>query len=133
MVYRVSCQLLTMTDQLNLSYYSIKQDPPNLNTLKHTHICPIYLYDWTLNDFAYCHNKTHLTEQSVSVAGNTLCILRFLNFMDHVSMIFQHCIIITRKGDDNFCCFWTSRAMVFFGVIKIHLKHIVTILVTDSS
>ena len=71
--YKVACQVLRMTVQLNVSYYSNKQDHSNVDTLMHTHICPIYLYDWTLDDLAYCHNKSHLTEQSFSVAGQPPC------------------------------------------------------------
>src|SRR5687767_15304414 len=62
-----------MNVQLNVSYYDNKQDHSNLNMLMHTHIYPIYLYDWTLNDLGYCHNKTNLTEQSLSVAGCPPC------------------------------------------------------------
>src|SRR5687767_1622064 len=64
-----------MTVQLNVSYYGSKQDPSNINTLIDTHICPIYLYNWTLNDLAYCHNKIHLTEQSFSVLGRAPCTM----------------------------------------------------------
>src|SRR5688500_10426830 len=62
-----------MSAQLNVSYYGNKQDQSNLNTLMHTYICPIYLYDWTLNDLAYCHTKAHSTEQLLSVAGCPPC------------------------------------------------------------
>src|SRR5687767_6044911 len=68
-IYRVFSQLLRMSVQLNVSFYGNKQNLSNVDTLMHTHICPIYLYDWTLNDLAYCHNKTHLTEHSFSAAG----------------------------------------------------------------
>src|SRR5687767_9903039 len=61
-LYRVDSQLLTMTVQLNVSYDGNKHDHSDVDTLKHTRMCPIYLYDWTLNDHAYCHNKTHITE-----------------------------------------------------------------------
>ena len=62
-----------MNVQLNVSYYDNKQDHSNLNMLMHTHIYPIYLYDWTLNDLAYCHSNTHLTEQSLLLAGCPPC------------------------------------------------------------
>src|SRR5688572_15574807 len=71
MRYRVYSQLLRMTVQFNVPYYGNKQDYLNVDTLMHTYIYLIYLYDWTLNDLVYCHNKTHSTEQSFSVAGYT--------------------------------------------------------------
>src|SRR5687767_198654 len=67
--YRVFSHLLSSTVQLNVSYYGIKQDLSNVDNLMHAHICLIYLYDWTLKNLAYCHNKTHLIEQSFSVAS----------------------------------------------------------------
>src|SRR5688500_13354567 len=64
-----------MTVQLNMFCYGNMQDPSNVEALMHTHICPIYLYDWTLNDLAYCHNKTHSTKQSLSVDSESPCNL----------------------------------------------------------
>src|SRR5687768_9767598 len=69
-----------MTIQIIVSYYGNKEDHSNQDTLMHTHICPIYLYDWTLNDLVYCHNNTHLTEQSFSVAGFPPCKSNYLLF-----------------------------------------------------
>src|SRR5687767_10033781 len=63
-MYRVLCQVLRMTVQLNVSYYGNKHDHSNVDTLMHTHICPIYLYDYTFKNLAYCPNKYHLTKQS---------------------------------------------------------------------
>src|SRR5687767_5614599 len=83
-MYSMGSQLLTMSVQLNVFYYGNKQDHSNVDTLMHTHIYPIYLYDWTLNDLAYCHNKTHLIEQSFSVAGCPPCILEVkLSALEH--------------------------------------------------
>ena len=56
--YRVVHHLLGLTDQFNMIYYNNNQNFPNVNTLIDTHICPIYLYDWTLNDHTSYHNKT---------------------------------------------------------------------------
>src|SRR5688572_21172756 len=52
-----------------------KHNPSNVNTLIDTHICPIYLYDWTLNDLTSYHNKTHLIDQSIQTGGGPPCIV----------------------------------------------------------
>ena len=78
--YRVDCQLLNMTAQSNIFNYNNKQNLPNVNTLIDTHICAIYLYDWTLNDLAYCHNKTLFMDQLMSVASNPPCIYKYIYF-----------------------------------------------------
>src|SRR3989337_1715093 len=72
--YRVGSQLLTITVQLNVSYYGNKQDHSKSSHTDRLDICECALVCLHMNDLAYCHNKAHLTEQSFSVAGHTPCI-----------------------------------------------------------
>ena len=60
----------------------------------HTHICPIYLYDWTLNDLASYHNKVHLTEQSFSVAGQPPCRKNVLTDIFAVDVTLQNTWVV---------------------------------------
>ena len=72
-IYRVAHNLLGLTDQSNMFYYNYIQNHRNVNTLINTHICPIYLYDWTLNDLSSYHNKTYLNDQSIQAGGEPPC------------------------------------------------------------
>ena len=72
-MYRVESQLLRMTVQLNVYYCGNKQDHTKSSHTDRFDICECALVCLHLNDLAYCHNKTHLTEQSLSVAGNPPC------------------------------------------------------------
>ena len=71
--YRVGSQLLTMTVQLNVYYYGNKQDHSKSIHTDRLDICECVLVYLHLEDLAYCHNKTHLTELSKSVASQTPC------------------------------------------------------------
>src|SRR5687767_3967028 len=70
----VGSQLLTMTVQLNVSYYSNKHDHSKSIHSDRLDICECQLVCLDLNDLAYGHSKTHLTEQSLSVVGCPPCI-----------------------------------------------------------
>src|SRR5687767_4843356 len=73
LVYRVPHHLLGLTDQANMVYYRNKQNLPNVNTLIDTHLLPIYLHGWVLNDLTSYHNKAHLTNQSIQAGGGPPC------------------------------------------------------------
>src|SRR5688572_5886405 len=63
-----------MTVQLYVSYYGNKQDHSKSIHIDRLGISECALVCLHLNDMANCHNKTHLTEQSFSVAGFPPCI-----------------------------------------------------------
>ena len=77
--YRVYCQLLRLTVQLNVSYYDNKQDHSKSSHTDRMDNCKCALICLHLNDHAYCYNKTHLTEQSFLVAGHTPCKVYHVN------------------------------------------------------
>src|SRR5688500_9506970 len=71
----VDCQLLTMTDQSNMSYYDNKQDHSKSSHTDRLDICECQLVCLHLDDLAYYHNKTYLIDQSLSAAGNPPCTI----------------------------------------------------------
>src|SRR5688572_24649912 len=78
-MYRMYIQLLTMIVHLNVSYYDSKQNYSNSSHTDRLDICECALVSPHLNDLANCHNKTHLTEQALSVGEYTPCIVLKVN------------------------------------------------------
>src|SRR5688500_13457823 len=78
--YRVARHLLGLTDHSNIIYYDIKKYLSNVNITIGTHICPIHLYDWTLNDLTSYHDKAHLIDQSIQAGGGPPCSTYYWQF-----------------------------------------------------
>ena len=67
----------------------------------HTHLCPIYLYGWTLNDLTSYYNKTELTEQSILAGGEPPCIIVVVLYMQTDQGSYINWLAVSSKEFDT--------------------------------